>query len=128
MPADSYGWVERNRLHWCRTTSVTLVDALAKGLKLPHDCSLEQCKRHRCPELRHIGKPVPAKVHWEAGFAPLFRPDDVVKQKAKALFLFTREFFHITDHVREVSREAAERFFTDRQRFPPAAYERECLL
>ncbi len=94
VPADSFGWVECNRLYWCRTTIGTLSEALTSGIKLPHDCVLQPCKRHD-------------RLEFDT---------------------FTREFFHPRDHVREVSKEAAARFFSDRQRFSPAAYERNSLV
>lgn len=41
---------------------------------------------------------------------------------------FTREFFHPEDRVSEVSPAAAQRFYEDHRRFPPASYEEQSLL
>ena len=83
------------------------------------------------PEFRFMGpKPVPGKVSWEQGFAPIFNPSDVVAAKGKgAMHTFTREFRHPTDRVRQVTpAAAAARFESDDRRFPPGAYEERCLV
>ena len=45
-----------------------------------------------------------------------------------AIHPFTREFFHPEDRVKDVAPVAAQRFYSDSQRFPPASYEEQSLL
>ena len=82
------------------------------------------------PELRWKGpKPIPAKVHFDQSFGPLFDAAEVVKAAGQgAMHPFTREFWHPCNRVKLVPPEAAARFYQDERRFPPSAYTAESLL
>jgi len=115
MDAAACGWVQRRRLLWlgCRGRGV----------------SPERTPPDGWEWVQHSDKPIPAKVHCDGGFAPLFDASEVVRAHGVgAMHPFTREFWHPTDRVKLVAPEAAAKFFSDDRRFPPSAYEEASLL
>ena len=124
--AGSCGWVQRRRLYWLSANRRGLVDTLQP----PPHWQWESPAAGHPPELRYQGpKPVPAKVVWSGGFAPLLDPAVIVKSGGSgAMHTFTREFYHPEDRVQQVSAAAAQRFYEDNRRFPPGAYEEHSVL
>ena len=121
------GWAQRRRLVWLTVNGVGVSPVCAPPdgwqWKSP-DTGKE------IPELQYQGpKPIPAKVHFEGKFRPLFDPNQVVKSQGKnAMHPFTGEFFHPTDRTHKAEPEAVQRFFEDSRRFPPSAYTKLTLV
>ena len=123
--ASSCGWCNRDRLFWLVGNSRHLGSFQGP---LPDgwgwDASLSSPR-----QLRYEGeKPVPPKIHCEQGFQVVSDPLMVMKQKAPAIFTFTREFYHPMDGVQQASPQAVERWSSDSRRFPPSAYEEHSLV
>ena len=123
--ASSCGWCNRDRLFWLVGNSRHLGSFQGP---LPDgwgwDTSLSSPR-----QLRYEGeKPVPPKIHCEQGFQVVSDPLMVMKQKAPAIFTFTREFYHPMDGVQQASPQAVERWSSDSRRFPPSAYEEHSLV
>ena len=120
------GWVTRKRKYWLRGPSG---DLFSKLVKLPDAWEILE-DLDDSMELAYCGsKPLPPRVQFTGGYAPLFDPCEIVKKKGKgAMFPFTREFRHPGDNKQGVSPEACGRYEEDNRRFPPASYELESLL
>ena len=123
IDASTCGWVSRNRLYWLCSSK----GGVHPGLSPPQDWTWDLSRDH--PSLSFAGrKPIPARVSWQNGFAPLLDPTAVMKQTMKPMHTFTREFRHPADRVSQASPQAAQRFFDDHRRFPPGAYEEHSLV
>ena len=123
IDASTCGWVSRNRLYWLCSSK----GGVHPGLSPPQDWTWDLSRDH--PSLSFGGKkPIPARVSWQNGFAPLLDPTAVMKQAMKPMHTFTREFRHPVDRVSQASPQAAQRFFDDHRRFPPGAYEEHSLV
>ena len=124
--AAGCGWVHRRRLYWLASRSAGLS---SRGTP-PSDWVWQQGSGSRHPTLHYCGKkPIPAQVWWDDHFRPMLDPKQVMQaQGSGAMHPFTREFFHPTDRLAQVTPAAAARFHQDNRRFPPAAYEENSLL
>ena len=122
VDASKCGWVQRRRL------TVNGI-GVSPSCQPPDDWQWE-VSQDKQAELRYCGsKPVPAKVHFEGKFRPLFDPAEIVKMQGKgAMHTFTREFFHPDDRTKEAEPEAVQRFYEDSRRFPPSAYSSNNLV
>ena len=120
------GWTHRNRLFWLGNG----VTGVSPSLTPPQDWRWEPETKDTAPCLHFVGKkPIPARINWEAGFAPLFNPTDVMQGQTHLGFHpFTREFYHPADRTGQSSAQAVARFFHDQCRFPPSAYEEHSLV
>ena len=126
VSAGQCGWVQRNRFVWLGGAQ----GGVHTDLRPPTDWEWKATEGSGIPTLTYVGKkPIPSKVSFLQGFQPLFDPSQVVMQRGKgSIHPFTREFFHPEDRVSEVSPAAAQRFYEDHRRFPPASYEEQSLL
>ena len=130
IKADMWGWVKRRRLFWlaCNThqrKEHNLATVAWETIPLPDGFTLVRSDSAAvAAEVKGTTKQWPSTVLFEDGFATVFAPGDA----GRKFHPFTREFRHPTDRVKQASPEAADRFYDDHQRFPPAAYERESLL
>ena len=124
--AGPCGWVQRRRLFWLSSR----LRGASKELQPPASWNWVESETHPIPELRYEGpKPIPGRVTWEDGYAPMLDPALVVSMKGEgAMHTFTREFRHPGDRLHQVSAEAANRFEIDHRRFPPGAYEEHSLV
>eukprot|EP00435_Cladocopium_sp_Y103_P006376 s317_g2.t1 len=122
------GWVQRNRLYWLCSRR----RGLEPNLSPPESWTWVEAPASAGspPELRYHGtKPIPATIFWEDGYKPLLDPARVVQDHGKgAMHTFTREFYHPDDRARQVTPEAADRFYADHRRFPPGSYEERSLV
>ena len=75
-------------------------------------------------------KPIPTRVHIEDGFSLNMDPCEVMKSNAPALVSFTEEFWQEWNHkdATSVADDVLFRWRSDRQRFPPRAYEARNLV
>ena len=127
VDAACCGWVQRRRLLWLTVNGV----GVSPGCAPPDGWQWKSPDTGKeIPELQYQGpKPIPAKVHFEGKFKPLFDPNQVVQSRGKnAMHPFTREFFHPTDRTHKAEPEAVQRFFEDSRRFPPSAYTKLSLV
>ena len=126
VSAGQCGWVQRNRFVWLGGAQ----GGVHTDLRPPADWEWKATEGSGIPMLTYVGKkPIPSKASLLQGFQTLFDPSQVVAQKGKgSIHPFTREFFHPEDRVPEVSPAAAQRFYEDHRRFPPASYEEQSLL
>ena len=123
--ASSCGWCNRDRLFWLVGNSKHLGSVQGP---LPDGWGWDASSSSP-RQLRFEGeKPVPPKIHCEQGFQVVSDPLMVMKQKAPAIFTFTREFYHPMDGVQQASPQAVERWSSDSRRFPPSAYEEHSLV
>lgn len=115
IEAISCGWVHRNRCFWLGCGDV----GVSPSHTPPADWAWAPSTAQEAPVLKFNGKkPIPPRVSWEAGYAPLFNPLEVLQGESSLGFHpFTREFFHPPDRVNQASPEAAARFFEDSCRF-----------
>ena len=112
--AAEFGWVTRSRLWWIKGPDGH--PCSIEDIHLPEDLELvPQGPGKLWADLRYKGKkPIPAVVNIEDGFAAAFSPQDVVSDSGgRAMFPFTREFAHPSDHVKDASPAAATSFVED---------------
>ena len=112
------GWTSRDRLYWLTSQSKDASSAE------PPQPWVYQHDGKAAALLVYTGqKPIPSRVFLEDGF-----PMQVMKGEVPAAHTLTREFYHPSDLVHKTTPEAADRFFSDARRFPPASYEDHSLL
>ena len=70
-------------------------------------------------------KPIPTRVHIEDGFSLNMDPYEVMKSNAPAFDSFSEEFWQEWNHkdATSVAEDVLFRWRSDRQRFPPRAYQ-----
>ena len=116
LDAGTFGWVTRSRLYWAAGPRGGILNI---SLKLPTGISLVNSEL-----VSTSRKPTPARLMLDDGYA-LDPAIDLAG--GKRIYTFTREFKHPPDHLKEASLTAQQRWWSDAQRFPPAAYEDHCL-
>jgi hypothetical protein len=81
-------------------------------------------------ELQWKGKkPVPGKIHVQAGFKLPTEPEVVVQQSGiGALATFARQFTHPEDRLDGLDEDTIDLFRQDWRQFPPHTYRRATLL
>jgi hypothetical protein len=90
VPAESAGVnaIGCTGLHPLLVRSTTLWSQAVSSP--PPGVEKRRYERAGVTQLVHTRQPIPGKVHWEAGFPPLFSASDDVQGQAKAMFPFTR--------------------------------------
>jgi hypothetical protein len=126
IQAGQCGWCQRTRLYWAAGPRGGIT-ALPRPT-LPDGWSMQQDRSGHFNASYAGPKPIPTRVPFSEGFAPIFDPKEVVCAGKGGMSTFTREFYHPDDRVSRSSAEASERFYADSRRFPPSSYEANSLL
>ena len=124
IQAGRFGWHCRRRTYWIASDTEALD---YKAFDIP---SCFQWAGGAEPELQYISPtPMPATILFEGGYHSLLDPTDIVSQGGKgAAHTLTREFRHPGDRMAQASPAAQARCKEDDLRFPPSAYEDNCLV
>ena len=133
LAASDFGWICQNHTCWVSFSTGSLKNGIDRLVQLWPDFFSQFSPEdpHRHFKLQFTGpKPIPTRVHIEDGFSLNMDPCEVMKSNAPALVSFTEEFWQEWNHkdATSVADDVLFRWRSDRQRFPPRAYEARNLV